>query len=325
MSRIFSVAARCLAGAFVALALVAADDGMKPRVIVRPEVVVRGPEIHLGDIAEITSPDKAFDRLVEDLKKLKLSDAPPPRTKTSIPGVKILQDIGSTGVDVQTIGYSIPQVVSIETAGREVSTAEVLAAAREKLAHDTAVNVQIRDLSWEATQVIPTGSAAVTVERLGLPSAGKLPLQVVVAVDGLPAARFLATAMVDDWREVPVLRKSLERGMLIEPDAVELVRLNLNQQPADVADGLDEVVGHRTKTRIEGGMTLRRSLIDIPPLVPKGKKVVAVFESGGLKATASGISLDDGLKGEIVKVRNESSKKIIKARVISADEVEVVQ
>lgn len=304
---------------------VRAEDSLRPKILVRPAAVVKGPEIHLGDIAEISASDPAFDRLVRDLKGLKLSDAAPPRTKTSIPGVKILEQISATGLDIQTVGYFIPQLVTVETAGRELSQAEVLTAARAMLAHDTSVNVQIRELNWDAAQIVPTGEANVEVQRLGLPAAGKLPLQVIVSVDGLPASRFLATAIVDDWREVPVLKKSLERGMLIEPDAVELVRLNLNQQPADVADDLGEVVGRRAKTRLEGGMTLRRSLIDIPPLVAKGKRITAVFEAGGLKATALGIALDDGLKGEVIKVRNESSKKVIKAKILSADEVEVLQ
>src|SRR5262249_49277713 len=155
-------------------------------------------------------------------------------------------------------------------------------------------------------------------------SGGKVPLQVVVSVEGLPAARFLATASADDWRQVPVMKKALERGMLITPDDVELVRLNLNQQPPDVADDLNEMLGKRAKRRIESGTTVRRSSIDVPPLVPKGKHVTAIYNAGGLRATAGSVAVEDGLKNDIIQVRNESSKKVIKAKILSADQVEVV-
>ena len=34
--------------------------------------------------------------------------------------------------------------------------------------------------------------------------------------------------------------------------------------------------------------------------------------------------MDDGLKGEVIRVKNESSKKLFKARVLNESEVEVV-
>jgi flagella basal body P-ring formation protein FlgA len=71
------------------------------------------------------------------------------------------------------------------------------------------------------------------------------------------------------------------------------------------------------------GNTLRKSMIDIPPLVTQGKKIVLVYSYGALRATASGSSMDDGLKGDVIRVKNESSKKIVKAKIISAEQAEV--
>lgn len=316
-------------GALLPLTLLAAvdvqaEDSSKPKILVRAAAVVKGPEITLGQIAEISATEKAHERLVTELKTLKLADAAPPRTKTSIPGARILAAIEAKGIALENILYSVPQIISVETAGRVLQAADVLPVAREQLARDATMDVQLRELKWESSQVVPTGAATYQVERLGIPAAGKVPLRIIVDVDGIPAARFMATAIVDDWREVPVLRKTLDRGMLISPSDIELVRLNLFQQPSDVADLSTEVVGRRLKSRIEAGGTLRRSQVDIPPLVTKGRKVVAVFKAGGLQASAGSVALDDGLKGETIRVRNESSKKVLKARVVTAEQVEVI-
>ena len=169
----------------------------------------------------------------------------------------------------------------------------------------------------------PAGAARYSIERLGEPSAGKLPLRVTVFVDDLPASRFVATAVVDDWREVPVLNRTLERGMLISPEDVEVVRLNLFKQPADVSSDIDEVVGKRVKTRINAGETVRRSVVDIPPLIPQGKKILMLFRGAGVTASATGMALDAGLKGNMIRVRNESSKRVVRAKVLTEEEVEV--
>ena len=133
----------------------------------------------------------------------------------------------------------------------------------------------------------------------------------------------MATAIVDDWREVPVLNKPLERGMMITPSDIELVRLNMFKQPADVADNLEDVIGRAVKNRMGAGETLRKSLIDIPPLVTQGQKVTLHYRAGGLQATAGGTAIDDGLRGDVIRVRNDSSKKTLKAKIITAEQLEV--
>lgn len=310
-------------GALAMLGLLGASSSDRPRVIVKPFATVKGEEIRLGDIAVITAKDEAYKKLVKDLSELRIDEAPPPRTKIGIPGAKVLSAIESLGVQLDTIGYSVPQIVQVERAGRVLGNDEIMVEARSFLSRDPKLDVQVRELTTESAQILPDGRATFEFERLGEPSGGKIPLRVLVRVDERPAARFMATAVVDDWREVPVLNKPLERGMLIGPTDIELVRLNMFKQPSDVADSLDDVIGRAVKNRIAAGETLRKSLIDIPPLVTQGKRISLLYRAGALSATATGIALEDGLRGDTIRVRNESSKKIVKAKIQTADQVEV--
>lgn len=295
----------------------------RPRIVVSPIAKVRGEEIRLGDLAAISIQHKEFERLLADLKALKIADAPPPKTKTSIPGASILSAIESLGITRDAIGYSIPVVVEVEREGRLVTNGEVLNEVRAQLSRDANLNVQVREVNWDSAQIVPVGLTSYQIERIGMPSAGKVPLRIMTSVDSIPAARFLATAIVDDWREVPVLNRTLDRGMLISPSDIEVVRLNLFSQPGDVADNVKDVLGRAVKSRINAGETIRRSLIDIPPLIPQGKKIIMLYQQGPLKATATGTAMDDGLRGETIRVKNDASHRIVKAKVISAEEVEI--
>lgn len=295
----------------------------RPKVIVSPSAVVKGSQIRLGDIAVITAKAPEHQKLLRDLTELSLGEAPAPRTKIGIPGARILAAIQGLGVPMDTIGYSIPQIVQVERAGRILGTDEVMTEARDFLSRDPKLDIQIRDVTFETAQILPVGATKLEFERLGAPSGGKIPLRVLARVEEIPAARFMATAIVDDWREVPVLNKPLERGMLITPSDVELVRLNMFKQPPDIADNLEEVVGRAVKNRISAGETLRKSLIDIPPLVEQGRRVTLLYKNGGLQATATGVAMDNGLRGDSIRVKNESSKKIVKAKIASADVLEV--
>ncbi len=295
----------------------------KPTLVIPPFVEVKKAEINLADIASITTRETAFEKIVQDLKSIKIFSAPPAKGQISISGTKILSLIENAGIPLDSFAYSIPQVVVIQRAGRNISFKEVLDVATGYLTKFQNMDLQVKEISWENDQVVPLGETKIEVEKLGEPSAGKMPLKVYVTVDNQPAARFLATALVDDWREVPVLNKALERGMLINTDDIELVRVNRREQPYNIAETKDEILGKAVKTKINAGETLRRNLVDMPPVIPIGKKINMIYRLGALSATATGVAMDNGLNGEIIRIKNDNSRKIVKAKVISPVQVEV--
>lgn len=297
--------------------------GKRPAFYIRPEVKVRSDVVTLGQVASFSGGDEKFPELATVLKEIKLMDAPAPSTKDTITGAKILELIYRAGVPEDSFGYSIPRVVTVEREGRLLTAAEVLRVLKTKSFGDATSDLQPKEVTWTADQVIALGETRIDINPLGKVSGGRMPIRVEVFVDERPAARFLATALVDDWREVPVMKHEVERGSLISGEEIQLVRLNLLQQPSDIVSSFDEVIGRRAKSKINAGETIRKSAVDIPPIIPKGRKVSIVYRSHGLEATATGVALEDGFENGHLKVRNENSKKVIAGRVSSGDVVEV--
>ncbi|OVE80208.1 flagella basal body P-ring formation protein FlgA [bacterium J17] len=295
----------------------------RPTVVLRPEVTVKGSQITLGEIAQVRAKAEEFAEVVRVLQGISLGKSPPPRMSTSLSGKKILAAIEAQGIELDTLGYSVPKVVRVTRAGRVVGEDEVLAKVRDVFAKDNSLDLRVRKVSWKNSQVIPSGETGIDVSRLGKPSRGKVPLRVLVSVDGEPAARFMATAIVDDWREVPVLNRTLERGMLITSDDLEMVRLNLFKQPEDIASQISQVLGRAVKNRISAGEVIRKSRIDIPPTIAKGKKVTIHYQIPGFAASAEGVAVDNGLIGETIRVRNTSSSRLVQGKVISDSQVKV--
>ncbi len=70
------------------------------------------------------------------------------------------------------------------------------------------------------------------------------------------------------------------------------------------------------------GDIVRRSLLHAPTLVRRGDAVNIVAQHEQILVTMAGEALDAGARGDIVRVRNAGSGKVIRARVIDAGEVE---
>lgn len=296
----------------------------RPTILIPATITTSARELKLGAIATIRSGDAEYEPLLRALQEISLGEAPGPNQTLTLLGEEILEKIKDSGVELESIGYSIPAQVIIKREGREVKEEEVLSALQKVLKAKNVMDLQVKQIKWDSALLVPTGPSEVQVDFAGVPLSGKLPLRVELFVNGQPEARFVATALVDDWREIPVLRRGVERGMLIQPGDVQMVRLNVNSHPGDIVHDVNGIIGRRAKNSIPAGETIRRNAVDIPPVIEKGKRVSMVYEVSGLRATAIGIAQEDGQLGDKIRLQNESSKRVVEGRIINPQEVRVL-
>jgi flagella basal body P-ring formation protein FlgA len=63
--------------------------------------------------------------------------------------------------------------------------------------------------------------------------------------------------------------------------------------------------------------------VAIPPVVEAGSRVTMMYRYGRLQASAIGVALESGTERQEIKVRNDSSKRVVSARIVDKDTVEV--
>ena len=88
---------------------------------------------------------------------------------------------------------------------------------------------------------------------------------------------------------------------------------------ADMAD----VVGKRSVRNIQAGQVITNSMIENPPMIKKGNRVLIRAESPEILITTQGKVLEDGCFGDQVRVENISSGKEIFAVVSGPGLVEI--
>ncbi|UCF95334.1 MAG: flagellar basal body P-ring formation protein FlgA, partial [Desulfobacterales bacterium] len=102
-----------------------------------------------------------------------------------------------------------------------------------------------------------------------------------------------------------------------------LLPMDLAQLPSDVITDLEAVIGKRTRRAVNPQTVLRSDLVELPPVVNRGDRVLIVAETEGLRITALGEVKHKGRPGERIQVVNLGSQKILHARVLDATTVEV--
>jgi len=118
-------------------------------------------------------------------------------------------------------------------------------------------------------------------------------------------------------RDVVVAARSLARGIEIADEDVRLVQKWFRRIPNGIPADIEDVVGKRLRCIVKVNAEIRKNMVKDIPLVKKGKVVRIVIERQPLKITTIGVSEQDGMRGDLVKVRNVSSRRTIYARVMA--------
>jgi flagella basal body P-ring formation protein FlgA len=130
-------------------------------------------------------------------------------------------------------------------------------------------------------------------------------------------------AQVTVMGEVLVAARYIARGDLLGPGDAELERRDLSRLRYGYLTDPAQLAGTLAKRAIREGMVVLPQAIETAPLVRRKDQVTILARGGGLEVQAHGIALQDGTKGERIRVRNLGSKREIEAVIIGAGIVEV--
>jgi len=121
--------------------------------------------------------------------------------------------------------------------------------------------------------------------------------------------------------EVPVLTNTLRKGMVIGARDIEMISVREDEIRHDIAISADDLIGMTPRRVVLPGKTLQMNDLQAPLIVERGDIVTMIFDHGGMRLTAKGKALEDGAKGDLVRVSNSSSNRNVEATVTAHREV----
>lgn len=122
---------------------------------------------------------------------------------------------------------------------------------------------------------------------------------------------------------LPVLTTAttIDRGQIIEPAHLKRERINISRAQRGFMVSESEVVGLSARRRLRADQALNPSMLSEAAPVRRGQPVRIIARQQGIQASTQGEALADGAIGDIIRVRNTTSDKVIQAQVIGSGEV----
>jgi len=120
---------------------------------------------------------------------------------------------------------------------------------------------------------------------------------------------------------VPVTTRMIRKGERITEADVDIKPVRENRIGRNIVLDIGELVGKAPRRSIRTGGTFNLNNLGDPVTVSKGKSVAVIFKHGGITLTMMGRALENGSTGDVIRVENTNSRKVVQAEVLNEREV----
>ena len=217
------------------------------------------------------------------------------------------------------------------TAGSGPADLDEAASARLKAAIVAAVQARVGPSARvSVADVAEVRLAAVPAALLATPDPSArlgAPARFVIA-DGVrrrtPVRIGEATATVVVVADAVRTTHPIQRGTRLGPADVTLAAADLAGRPMKRLPSLEDVVGARTAHDLSAAAIVMTGDLIAQPVVRTGDVVRARVHVGQVELTGQLVAAENGRRDAVIRVVNQESRHALRARVLGAGEVEVV-
>ncbi len=138
-----------------------------------------------------------------------------------------------------------------------------------------------------------------------------------------PGWKLHLPARIAVFDDVAIAARPLVRGQIIDVGAVVLQKTDVSRLNQGYFAKLEDLRNLEARRNLPRGAVLTPKSLIPRRLVTAGQKVTLVLDYGGLRVRSSGEALHAASKGQVVRVRNSQSRKIVEGVVTGAGVVRV--
>jgi flagella basal body P-ring formation protein FlgA len=248
-----------------------------------------------------------------------IARAPKPGEEVRLPADWLARVARAYQIDWQPA--SNLEQASLRRAAQRIGSARIVDAIRDELTArgvdgDLEVQLDNRDIALTLPVDAP---AKVTVAGFSYDrNSGRFTANVMAPDTQRPLARATVSGKALAMLQVPVLNRRVGRDEVIGQRDISWVARPADAVTANHIQDARKLVGMSARRSIRPDRPVRETDVTAPVLVPRNSLVTLMLQTEQMRLTAQGRALQDGAKGEVIRVVNTKSNTTV-AGVVVAD------
>ncbi|OUR75700.1 flagella basal body P-ring formation protein FlgA [Alphaproteobacteria bacterium 46_93_T64] len=146
----------------------------------------------------------------------------------------------------------------------------------------------------------------------------------VAPADAENPRRYRVAGKIYQQVMVPVTAHLMRAGEEIREADIDYKMVRRGKVSRNVAIHIDDILGKSPRRTIRTGGLINLNNLGEPVTIPKGKIIAVTLKNGGIALSITGRALEDGAEGDVIRVENIASRKIVQAQIINAQEVRII-
>jgi flagellar basal body P-ring formation protein FlgA len=138
---------------------------------------------------------------------------------------------------------------------------------------------------------------------------------VTVSADGAAEQRVRVTGQLHEMVDVPVLAHRIAAGEVLAPDDIRWITVRGQTLQKHSILAAEDLVGLTPKRTLRPGVPISTADVQRPIMVSKGEIIVIALQTPQMLLSARGQALNNGSKGDVIRIANTQSRQIVEAVV----------
>ena len=290
-------------------------------IVVKKTSEVSFEEVYLKDIAEINVP--SF--LKNEIGKIVIGSSPDPGEIKIISKDRLIAKIYSNHLIDQDAVVSVPDKIYVKRLTQTLTKNYL----KDKFlkyvgTFHEGVRFDLCDFNIRGIEPYPEGKLSLLFDRDNrLNKKGRFAIKVDVLIDNYNIDTLSISGWIDVYERLVCARVPLKRHQKIAAQDLYYQIVNTSKLHQHYAKKIEKIEGKILKSDIKKGCYIKTSQLEQAPLVRRGEAIKLVAKREGLRIITAGISKDDGVVDDLIRVENLRSGKIIRGYVKGKSLVEV--
>ncbi len=131
------------------------------------------------------------------------------------------------------------------------------------------------------------------------------------------------TGVTHNLIDIPVLKNPLRRGEIITSNMVENMQVRADYIKDNIVLSSKDLIGMTPRKVLRANAPVEVTELDKPQMVSRGDLVTMQLKNGPIQITALAKAMENGTKGDVIRLMNVDSKRTLEAEVTGLREATV--
>ncbi|MCP5003412.1 MAG: flagellar basal body P-ring formation protein FlgA [Planctomycetes bacterium] len=293
------------------------------------KVTLKEKVITIRDISQVTGDD---DDLINQINEIELGRTPWPDNRRKIDRDFLKMRLMSSGISLPDIVFEGSKMAVVSVESTKISATEIVEKAKEHLifslqSFSKDITIELRNVPGD--QWVTKGRDEIYLEAL-LADANKIRGNVVVMVtattnsDGIPIFKIPVHFRVSVFEFIAISKRKIDPYKSLTKENVFLARRETTRVRGSIFSSIEDLKGKVTSRSVLPFTVITEEILETPPTVRKGDVVTLYIKTGTFKIVTKGLVQENGITGDVIRVKNFDTKKIIHGEIIDSANVQII-